>query len=93
LLYSPPSQGQTGGYDNAKPNDDLDFLIGDQPATCPRVKELHIITRWAPWVTTVQASSEKRGVTLKDVIDGLWQTYVSFKFFSGGTLPICRPSC
>jgi hypothetical protein len=69
------ANGQTGGYDNAKPNDDLEFTMGEQPATCPRVNELHILTKWSPWVTTVQASNAKRGITLADVVQALWATY------------------
>jgi hypothetical protein len=84
------ANGQTGGYDNAKPNDDLEFSIGEQPATCPRINEMHIFTKWSPWVTTVTASNAKRGITLADVIAALWQTYGERPITDGewSTLPV-----
>ncbi|KAF8319445.1 hypothetical protein DL93DRAFT_2053745 [Clavulina sp. PMI_390] len=84
------ANGQTGGYDNSKPNDDLDFAMGDQPATCPRVNEIHILTKWAPWITTVKASNPKRGITLTDVVSGLWATYGELPITDSewGTLPV-----
>jgi len=69
------ANGQTGGYDTAKPQEDLEFTMGEQPATCPRVNELHILTKLTPWVTSVKASNPKRGITLTDVTDALWATY------------------
>lgn len=84
------ANGQTGGYDNSKPNEDLEFTIGDQPATCPRIMEMHILTKWAPWVTTVAASNPKKGITLMDVVRALLQTYCDAPITDGewATLPV-----
>jgi len=67
--------GMSGGYDNSDSEKDLPFSAGDEPATIPRVQEIYIIAKATPWVTTVTASNDKRGVTLQDFIAAVWQTY------------------
>jgi len=67
------STGQTGGFNEAKRDEDLEFTQKHEPATIPRVAQLIVITKHSPWVTMV--TNEQSGVTLGDVCAALWAQY------------------
>jgi len=64
--------GQTGGFNPAARDHDLDFTAKDQPATLPRVNQLIIITELSPWCTVIR---NDQGVTLSDVCTTMWKEY------------------
>jgi len=64
--------GQTGGFNPAARDRDLDFTAKDQPATLPRVSQLIIITELSPWCSIVR---NEHGVTLADVCTTMWKEY------------------
>jgi len=47
----------------------------DEPATLPRLTQVVIYTKAAPWVTLVRASMHDRGVTVGDCCDAMKQCY------------------
>ncbi|EJU05864.1 hypothetical protein DACRYDRAFT_20211 [Dacryopinax primogenitus] len=47
----------------------------DEPATLPRLFQVVIYTRLAPWVTIVRASAHDRGVTVGDCCESLRACY------------------
>ncbi|KAF8682199.1 hypothetical protein RHS04_02905 [Rhizoctonia solani] len=67
------STGQTGGFNESKRDEDLEFTQKHEPATIPRVSQLIIITKHSPWVTMV--NNEQSGVTLGDICAALWTQY------------------
>ncbi|KAF9009546.1 hypothetical protein BDQ17DRAFT_1388378 [Cyathus striatus] len=71
LAYS-LAEGRAGGFNAHERDRDLALTAKDEPATLPRVQKLIIITRCSPWCTTVE---NERGVTLQDVLTGLWTDY------------------
>ena len=64
------STGQTGGFNADDPHQDLPFVQRDESAVLPRMQELYVITKYAPWCTHVRNT---RGVTLGDVCAALWR--------------------
>ncbi|PCH38568.1 hypothetical protein WOLCODRAFT_136339 [Wolfiporia cocos MD-104 SS10] len=66
------STGQTGGYNGGSRDHDLPFNAKDEPATCPRIDTMIIITEISPWCTIVKNPA---GVTLNDVCMTLWREY------------------
>ncbi|KAG8853368.1 hypothetical protein FRB96_008158 [Tulasnella sp. 330] len=66
------ASGHAGGYNPANKDQDLELVHGNEPATIPRVQELHIISRLTPWHTHVRNPT---GVTLGDVCAALGKQY------------------
>jgi len=66
------ASGHAGGYNPANKDQDLELAHGGEPATIPRVQELHIICRLTPWHTHVR---NPNGVTLGDVCATLGKQY------------------
>ncbi|KAG9001594.1 hypothetical protein FRB94_003681 [Tulasnella sp. JGI-2019a] len=66
------ASGHAGGYNPANKDQDLELVHGNEPATIPRVQELHIICRLTPWHTHVR---NQTGVTLGDVCAALGKQY------------------
>jgi hypothetical protein len=62
--------GQTGGFNHASRDRDLQFTAKDEPATLPRVQQLIIISDQSPWCTIV---TNERGVTMSDVCSVVWK--------------------
>ena len=62
--------GQTCGFNADDPHQDLPFVQRDESAVLPRMQELYVITKYAPWCTHVRNT---RGVTLGDVCAALWR--------------------
>lgn len=54
-----------------------EFKAKDEPAVLPRVDQLHIISEFSPWCTTVK---NEQGVTLGDVCSTVWRGYVVIVF-------------
>jgi len=66
------ASGHAGGYNPANKDQDLELAHGNEPATIPRVQELHIICRLTPWHTHVRNPT---GVTIADVCAALGKQY------------------
>lgn len=63
-----------GGYNPANKDQDLELAHGNEPATVPRVQELHIICRLAPWHTHIKNPT---GVTVADFCTAIGKQYAS----------------
>ncbi|KAI0028426.1 hypothetical protein K488DRAFT_58659, partial [Vararia minispora EC-137] len=50
------------------------FTQGSEPATSPRLQEIHIISPESPWCTTVR---NDEGVTLHDIFSTLQRSYTT----------------
>ncbi|KAG8905636.1 hypothetical protein FRB99_008539 [Tulasnella sp. 403] len=61
-----------GGYDPADKDKDLELTNGHEPATIPRVQEMHILCRLTPWSVYVRNPS---GITVADVCASLGKLY------------------
>jgi len=66
------ASGHAGGYNPANKDQDLELAHGGEPATIPRVQELHIICRLSPWHTHIRNAT---GVTVGDVCVALGKQY------------------
>jgi len=66
------ASGHAGGYNPANKDQDLELAHGNEPATIPRVQELHIVCRLAPWHTHIRNPA---GVTVGDVCAALGKQY------------------
>jgi len=78
--------GQTGGFNHASRDRDLQFTAKDEPATLPRVQQLIIISDQSPWCTIV---TNDRGVTMSDVCSVVWKDYTDHNVTDAefGSLP------
>ncbi|KAG8924309.1 hypothetical protein FRC03_008881 [Tulasnella sp. 419] len=66
------ASGHAGGYNPANKDQDLELIKGNEPATIPRVQELHIICRSSPWHTHIRNAA---GVTVGDVCAAIGKQY------------------
>jgi hypothetical protein len=62
--------GQIGVFSGDGDGRIVPFGDRDQPATLPRVSELHVINAHSPWCTTVKNSS---GITIADLLQTIWK--------------------
>ncbi|KAG8905860.1 hypothetical protein FRB99_008071 [Tulasnella sp. 403] len=66
------ASGHAGGYDPGNKDQDLELAHGNEPATIPRVQEVHIISKLTPWHTHIRNPG---GVTVADVCTALGKQY------------------
>jgi hypothetical protein len=62
------------GFNDQSAERDYPFTQGTEPATLPRLQEVHIISPESPWCTTVRNDN---GVTLQDIFTQLWKECVN----------------
>jgi len=66
------ASGSVTGFNDQSAERDYPFTQGTEPATLPRLQEVHIISPESPWCTTVRNDN---GVTLQDIFTQLWKDY------------------
>jgi len=66
------ASGHAGGYNPANKDQDLDLAHGNEPATIPRVQEIHVICKLTPWHSQIRNPA---GVTVADVCAALGKQY------------------
>ncbi|KIO25584.1 hypothetical protein M407DRAFT_208956 [Tulasnella calospora MUT 4182] len=81
------ASGHAGGYNPANKDQDLELAHGNEPATIPRVQELHIVCRLAPWHTHIKNPT---GVTVADFCTAVGKQY-SESFITDAELDTLPP--